>query len=85
MPTLGIVSGSSGRGLCHFDLEGHAQIAQLMSPLVEQDNYGLYPTRVLSAPSLKRAYFNGAGKSAIAMEFDQPMIWKDACKVSERV
>ncbi|MEI6234384.1 MAG: DUF2341 domain-containing protein [Planctomycetota bacterium] len=80
MSTLGIVSKSSGRGLCHFDEEGYRQIAQLMQPLVEQDNYGLDAARVLSAPNLKRAYFTTAAKNEIAMEFDQPMAWKDECK-----
>lgn len=30
---------------CHFDEEGYAQIAKLMSPLVEHDNYGLDRTK----------------------------------------
>ena len=79
MSTLGIVSGSSGRGLCHFDLEGYEKVAQLMSPLVEQDNYGLARTKVLSAPNLKRAYFSSAIRNEITMEFDQPMAWKEEC------
>jgi hypothetical protein len=80
MSTLGIVSKSSGRGLAHFDLEGYAQIAQLMSPLVEQDNYGLIPAREITAPNLKRAWFTTAAKNEIALDFGQPMAWKDACR-----
>jgi len=80
MSTLGIVSGSSGRGLAHFDLEGYAQIAKLIEPLVEQDNYGLIPTQAITAPNLKRAYFTTAAKNEIALEFGQPMAWKDECK-----
>jgi hypothetical protein len=80
MSTLGIVSGSSGRGLAHFDLEGYAQIAKLIEPLVEQDNYGLIPTQAITAPSLNRAYFTTAAKNEIALEFGQPMAWKDECK-----
>ena len=80
MSTLGIVSESSGRGLCHFDTEGYAQIAKLMSPLVEQDNYGLDRTKILSAPNLRRAWFTTAAKDEIAIEFDQPMAWKEECK-----
>lgn len=80
MSTLGIVSGSSGRGLAHFDLEGYAQVAQLMSPLVEQDNYGLVPVREVTAPNLKRACFTTAAKNEIALDFGQPMAWKDECK-----
>jgi hypothetical protein len=80
MSTLGIVSGSSGRGLAHFDLEGYAQIAKLMEPLVEQDNYGLVPAKEITAPNLKRAYFTTAAKNEIALDFGQPMAWKDECK-----
>jgi len=80
MSTLGIVSKSSGRGLCHFDLEGYTQLAKLMSPVLEQDNYGLDRTKVLTAPNLRRAYFSNAAKSEITMEFDQPMAWKEECK-----
>jgi hypothetical protein len=76
MSTLGIVSGSSGRGLCHFDLDGYAEIARLMSPVVEQDNYGLDATKVFTAPNLKRAFFSNPAKTEITLEFDQPMLWK---------
>ena len=79
MSTLGIVSKATGRGLCHFDLEGYAQLARLMSPLVEQDNYGLARTKVLSAPNLERAYFSSADRKEITLEFDQPMAWKEEC------
>jgi len=51
-----------------------------MSPLVEQDNYGLVAKKILSAPNLKRAYFTAPDKNQITLEFDQPMAWKDACK-----
>ena len=80
MSTLGIVSKSSGRGLCHFDEEGYAQIARLVRPLLEQDNYGLDRTKILSAPNLQRASFTRAGHDEITLEFDQPMVWKDECK-----
>lgn len=80
MSTLGIVSKSSGRGLCHFDEEGYAQIARLISPLVEQDNYGLDRAKILSAPNLHRARFTTTARNEIALEFDQPMIWKEECK-----
>ena len=45
MSTLGVVSPATGRGMCHFDLPGYAQVAKLMEPLVEQDAYGLLPAR----------------------------------------
>jgi hypothetical protein len=80
MSTLGIISGSSGRGLCHFDKEGYEQIAQLIVPVVEQDHYGLAKTHVLTAPNLKRAGFTGSGGKEITLEFDQPMQWTNECK-----
>jgi len=80
MSTLGVISKSSGRGLCHFDMEGYAQLAQLMSPVVEQDHYGRDRANVLTAPNLKRAYFAGSGGNEITLEFDQPMLWKPECK-----
>lgn len=80
MSTLGIVSKSSGRGLCHFDQEGYAQIAQLMSPVIEQDHYGLDRAKILTAPNLVRAYFTNGGRKELVMEFDQPMVWKEENK-----
>ena len=80
MSTLGIVSESSGRGLCHFDLDGYAQIARLTGPLVEQDSHGFAPDRVLGAPNLKNARYNGPDNSEIVLEFDQPMAWKEAAR-----
>ena len=36
----------------------------------------------MGAPDLKRAYFVGAARDKIALDFGQPMAWKDAAKVS---
>jgi len=80
MSTLGIISGSSGRGLCHFDVEGYTQIAKLMLPVIEQDNYGLDRSVVMTAPNLRGARFSSAAKDEIILEFDQPVVWKDECK-----
>jgi hypothetical protein len=77
---VGAASEHAGRGSCHFDLEGYAKFAMFMSPLVEQDNYGLVPTQAITAPNLKRAYFTTAAKNEIALDFGQPMAWKDECK-----
>ena len=80
MSMLGIVSGSSGRGLCYFDLEGYALIAKQIRPLVEQDHYGLDHSTILTAPNLRRASFTNDTRTGISLEFDQPMTWKDECK-----
>ena len=80
MSTIGAASEHAGRGACHFDLAGYALFAQFMSPLVEQDHYGLKPTQPLTAPNLKRAWFTTAAKDEIALDFGQPMVWTDETK-----
>jgi len=80
MSTVGIASPATGRGMCHFDLEGYEQMANLLSPLVEMDNYGLKPAKEVTAPNLNRAWFTSAAKDEIALDFGQPMMWKDEMK-----
>jgi len=79
MSTLGVVSDSSGRGLCHFDLDGYALIARQLRPLLEQDCCGLDRSAILTAPNLQRAWFSGNSRSEISLIFDQPMTWKPEC------
>jgi len=55
-------------------------MAALMSPLVELDNYGLKPAKEVTAPNLTRAWFTSAAKDEIALNFGQPMMWKDVMK-----
>jgi len=80
MSTVGIVSKATGRGTCHFDLEGYAQVAKLIEPLVEQDNYGRVPKQAITAPNLQCALFTSAARDEIALDFGQPMTWKDEMK-----
>lgn len=80
MSVLGIVSPGSGRGNCHFAWQGYAQVASLITPVIERDNYGLVPAQAVTAPNLQRAAFTSAARDAIALEFDQPMIWNDATR-----
>ncbi|MEI7899831.1 MAG: DUF2341 domain-containing protein [bacterium] len=74
MPTLGI----KPEGSCHYPAAGYAEIARLMAPLVERDNYGRVEAKTVTAPDLKRAYYAGAKRDRIVLEFDQPMAWSDA-------
>jgi autotransporter-associated beta strand protein len=76
MSTLGVLNG--GRGLCHFDSAGYAQLALFMTPLVKQYNYATVPATVVSAPNLQCAYFTSTAKTAIALEFNQDMRWTSA-------
>jgi hypothetical protein len=62
----------------HYTIGGYIRMAQLMSPLVERDNYGYNPTTPITAPDLKRAYFTTTNRTEIALEFGQAMAWNAA-------
>ena len=74
MSTLGINPGSG----CHYVPAGYQQFVALMSPLLEQDFYGLVPTVSITAPDVKKAYYTTAAKNEIALEFGQNMAWNNA-------
>ena len=74
MSTLGV----KPPGGCHFPPAGYAEFAALMCPLVERDNYGKIFTKPITPPNLKRAYYTNDKKNEIALEFDQPVTWKDS-------
>jgi hypothetical protein len=73
MSTLGI----RPPGGCHFPVEGYAQFANLIAPLVERDFYGRKPAASITAPNLKRASFAGEKGDELVLEFDQPVKWDD--------
>ena len=54
---------------------GWSEFARLMQPLIERDFYGKVPAASITAPNLKRAYYTSSAKIAIALEFDQPVVW----------
>jgi len=74
MSTLGI----KPPGPAHYPAAGYAEMARLICPLVERDNYGKVFDKPITAPDVKRAYFTSEKKDEIALEFDQPMAWNDA-------
>ena len=57
---------------------GWAEFARLIQPLIERDHYGKVPAAPITPPNLVRAKFTTAAKDAIALEFDQPIVWTDA-------
>ncbi len=71
MSTLGIVPGSG----CHYNIPGYEFMANLITPLVEQDHYSRSASEVLTAADLKKAYFTTAAHTEIALEFGQNMAW----------
>lgn len=82
MSTLGIEGKDTGRGLCHYDLDGYAQMARLISPLIEEDNYGLKPAHESDAPNLRKAWFSSSARDEITLDFGQPVLWKPEAAVS---
>ncbi|MHC4200981.1 MAG: DUF2341 domain-containing protein, partial [Planctomycetota bacterium] len=65
-------------GPAHFPLAGWGEFARLIQPLIERDFYGRAITDPISAPNLERARYTGNAKDAIALEFDQPVVWRDS-------
>lgn len=74
MSTLGV----RPPGGCHFPLIGWAEFARTIQPLIERDFYGKVPTAPITPPDLLRATLIGGANPAIALEFDQPVVWTDA-------
>ena len=74
MSTLGITPGSS----CHYVPVGYQQFVTLMSPLLEQDFYGLVPPAPITVANVKKAYYTTAAKNEIALEFSQDMAWNNS-------
>ena len=74
MSTLGI----KPPGPAHYPAAGYAEMARLICPLVERDNYGKVFTVSITPPDLKRARYASGKKDEIALEFDQPMAWNNA-------
>lgn len=73
MSTLGI----QPPGGCHFPIEGYAEFAKLIGPLVERDFYGKKAAGSITAPNLKRVKFAGDKGDEMVLEFDQPVKWDD--------
>jgi hypothetical protein len=73
LPTLGI----KPPGPCHYPLAGWTEFARLVQPLIERDFYGKVPAASITAANLTRAYYANRAKDTIALEFDQPVVWKD--------
>jgi len=74
MSTLGI----KPPGECHYPVAGYAEIARLICPLVERDNYGRVFTNAITPPNLKKACYTSDKQDEIALEFDQNMAWTDS-------
>ena len=71
MSTLGVRPGVG----CHTEAAGYLEFARLISPLVERDNYGKVYTTSITPPDFKKTYYTSSAKTAITLEFDQPVTW----------
>ncbi|HNQ90660.1 MAG TPA: DUF2341 domain-containing protein [Verrucomicrobiota bacterium] len=74
MSTLGI----KPPGDCHYPLAGWAEFARLIQPLIERDHYGRVCSQRITPPNLVGAAYTSDQKEAIALEFDQSVVWTDA-------
>jgi hypothetical protein len=63
-------------GGCHYPLEGWAEFARMVQPIIERDHYDFKPIKPITAPNLRKATY--ATDRTIALEFDQPVVWADA-------
>lgn len=74
MSTLGV----QPPGGCHYPAAGYAEIARLISPLVERDNYRKAFSYPITPPDLKTARYASDHRDTIILEFDQPVKWHNA-------
>lgn len=74
MSTLGI----KPPGGCHYPLAGWAEFARLIQPLIERDHYGKTFSESITPPNLVKATYASERQDAVALEFDQPVVWTDA-------
>ena len=73
MSTLGI----EPAGGCHFPSAGYADLARLVFPLVERDQYHRKFTQPVTPPNLLLARSSAGDKLTLELSFDQPVVWKD--------
>lgn len=65
-------------GGCHYPLEGWAEFARMIQPLLERDFHGKQPGGALTPADLRSVRFTTVAQDEITLEFDQPVVWKDA-------
>ncbi len=71
MSTLGI----KPPGGCHYPIEGYAEFARLIAPLVERDHYGVKAAASIAAPNLINATFTSDERNEICLSFDDSVVW----------
>jgi hypothetical protein len=64
-----------GYGGCHYSKAGYENLAARVLPVVKRDFYGVTYSDAVTPPNLVRARFTSSARTAIALQFDQPMNW----------
>jgi autotransporter-associated beta strand protein len=67
--------GLSGYEGCHFSKIGYENMGNRIAAVVARDFYGVGTGSHVTAPLVKRVYFTSSARTAITVEFDQPMSW----------
>ena len=71
LSTLGI----QPPGGCHFPLKGWGVFADRVQRLIERDFYGAEFDEPITAANLIGAQYSDDKRTAIHLEFDQPVVW----------
>lgn len=73
MATCGLV----GHDGCHYNDDGYLQMAAWVFRLVARDFYHATDTVNIEAPDIREVYYQNTNHTAIAIEYDQPVIWPE--------
>ena len=60
---------------CHYVDDGYDRLYTQFTRLIERDFYGKTFDRPLTSPAVQSVHWTDENKSAIAIEFDQEMVW----------
>ncbi len=65
-------------GGCHFPAAGYAEFARMLFPLIERDDHGKTFPGPIGPPNLRRVGFSRPDRTALALEFDQDIVWNNS-------
>ena len=74
MSTLGI----KPPGGCHYPVDGYAEFARLIGPLVQRNQYHKMSGKPVTAPNLRRPFYTSDQHDEVVLEFDQHVVWAGA-------
>lgn len=77
--------GLSGYLGCHYNKVGYENMAGRLLSVINRDVYGGAAPEAITPPNLKRAYFTNTARTAITLQFDQPMQWNALATVNFHV